>query len=509
MIPIHDALLDRRLLGAALGDPDSWDVWITTLKAAFGEKLTRKERIVFATVAGPRKAPSRRAKELWCVVGRGGGKSRMSAAIAVYLAAFQQHKLAAGEEGFILALAGSRDQAGRVFDYALAFLRKSPVLRKMIASTTAHEIRLRNGVTIAVHSNSFRLIRGRTLLACIFDEVAYWRDADSANPDQEVLRAVKPSLVRTSGMLIGISSPYRQSGLLYDRFKDHYGVDGNEVLVVRGPTFEFNRTINRNEINKQLAADPDGARADWLAEFRSDRAALLDATVIADAVDYGRPLELPPRSCLRYHAFVDPSGGRGAAFTIVIAHLEKGKEEGERRYVADIVRGHTGKFDPQTVVREYAQLAREYGCTRIIGDNFAAEWVAAAFAEAGARYERCPIAKSQLYLESVPLFNRGVIQIPDHPDLLKELRQLERRTHRSGKDSVDHPRHGSDDFANSLVGAAYLCDLEIRRPKMRQGAVDFTGSGRVTWQDNEPRPQLRWVTVTEREMLDQKAKGTW
>jgi hypothetical protein len=44
--------------------------------------------------------------------------------------------------------------------------------RKLIANVTANEIKLTNGVTIAVHSNSFRLIRGRTLLdvSALFDE---------------------------------------------------------------------------------------------------------------------------------------------------------------------------------------------------------------------------------------------------------------------------------------------------------------------------------------------------
>jgi hypothetical protein len=40
--------------------------------------------------------------------------------------------------------------------------------------------------------------------------------------------------------------------------------------------------------------------------------------------------------------------------------------------------------------------------------------------------------------------------------LIRELRLLERRTSRSGKDSVDHPQNGSDDHANAFAGAMYL-----------------------------------------------------
>jgi terminase large subunit-like protein len=379
------SLTDPALLGASLGNPATWSRWLTALKAAFGIKLTRSERRLFKAIAGSRKPPKRKVQELWACAGRGSGKSRMTAAVAVYLAAFLKHDLDPGEIGHVLVLAGSRDQAQAVFSYASAFLRRSPILRKIIKSTTAHEIRLTNGVTIAVHTNSFRL-RGKTLLATIFDEVAYWRDDSSANPDQEVYRAVRPSLARTGGMLVGISSPYRQVGLLHQKYKDHFGVDDADCLVVHGATPLFNPTIDKRVIAKEYASDPESARSEWGAEFRSDVAALLDINVISDAVDYARPLELPPRSGRRYHAFVDASAGRHDAFSLCIGHLEG--EKGEERFVCDVIRGRSAPFDPRSVAQEYAQLAREYGCSQITGDNFAGEWVSAAFSDAGARYEK-------------------------------------------------------------------------------------------------------------------------
>ena len=260
----------------------------------------------------------------------------------------------------------------------MAFLRKSPILRQMIKSTTAFEIRLNNGVTIAIHTNSFRLIRGKTLLACVFDEIAFWRDDTSANPDVETYRAVRPSLARTDGMLIGISSPYRRSGLIYSKFRDHYDVED--------------------------------------------------------------------------------------AFTACIGHCEGAK--GEEAWTGDVVRGRLAPFDPRTVAEEYAALARSYGCTKITGDAFAGEWVGAAFRDGGMRYEVSPLTKSSLYLEALPFFNRGAVHIPDHGLLLRELRGLERRVHRSGKDSVDHGARGSDDHANALGGALYLAIHASRKPKI-------------------------------------------
>ena len=135
----------------------------------------------------------------------------MAAAIAVYLACFVKHKLARGERGMVLVLAASQEQARVVFGYAKAFLTESPVLRQEIDAITRNEIRLRNGITVAIHSNNFRTLRGRTLCAAVFDEVAIWRDETSAQPDVETYTAVLPSLFTTNGMLVGISTGYRRA----------------------------------------------------------------------------------------------------------------------------------------------------------------------------------------------------------------------------------------------------------------------------------------------------------
>lgn len=238
---IDSALCDRQLLGAALDDPDSWQTWFAALRAAFGLELSREHRRIFAAISGGRAAPTKRVREFWCLVGRKGGKSRMAAAIACYIALFGRFKLARGEQGLVLVLAMSMDQAKVVFGYCYGFLASSPVLAREIESTTATEIRLKNGIVIATHANSFRSVRGRTLCACVFDEVAYWRDSIGAVPDIETYTAIIPSLLTTKGMLIGISSTYRRAGLLYSKYERFFGTDDADTLVVKGGTTTFNR----------------------------------------------------------------------------------------------------------------------------------------------------------------------------------------------------------------------------------------------------------------------------
>jgi Terminase large subunit, T4likevirus-type, N-terminal len=295
-LPIDRVLTDSRLLGAGLAPIETWQTWRITLRAAFGEALTDAEREVFKAIAGDRGLPLKRVRELWCIVGRRGGKSRVAAMLACFFACFVKHRLAAGERGMVLVLAATVEQSRVVFGYTLAFLQKSDVLAREIESTTRHEIRLKNGIVIAIHSNSFRSVRGRTLVACIFDEVAYWRDDTTATPDAETYTAVLPALLTTNGMLVGISSPYRRTGLLHAKHKRYFGVDGDDTLVVQGSSKQFNGTLDDAAIAAQQEADPTAARSEWDAQFRDDIAGFLDDALIEQAVDRDRPLELPPRT---------------------------------------------------------------------------------------------------------------------------------------------------------------------------------------------------------------------
>ena len=249
-------------------------------------------------------------------------------------------------------------------------------------------------------------------------------------------------------MLIGISTPYRRVGLLHQKHKDYFGVDDASTLVVAGGSQAFNPTLATSVIDRARASDPEGSRAEWDAEFRSDLASFLDDSLLSAIVDYSRPLELPPVHSKKYSGFVDLSGGRHDAFTICIGH-----KAGDA-FIADVIRGTKPPFDPAEVAATYSALVKDYRISQVHGDNYSGDWVVNAFKDNGIRYQRSEKPKSQLYLEALPLFTRELISIPDLPPLLKELRLLERQTHRSGKDSVDHGRYGSDDFANALCGCA-------------------------------------------------------
>ena len=253
-----------------------------------------------------------------------------------------------------------------------------------------------------------------------------------AESDIETARALLPGLATTGGMLVTVSSPYRRSGLVYELHRDFFGVDSDDCLVVAGPSIVFNPTLDVAMIEAATAADPEAAASEWHGEFRVGLSQLFDDATLDQAIDRARPLELPPVSGIFYEGFVDASSGTGHdAFTVGVVHKDK-----DGLYVVDLVRGTVGPFDPQAVTGQYAALLKDYGIATIVGDYFAAGWVASAFADHGIKYIRAELPKSQIYLECVSLFTRGLVRLPDHPKLLRELRMLERHTHRFGKDSV-------------------------------------------------------------------------
>jgi hypothetical protein len=369
-VTIVEAMTDPALLGAALGDLSTWQTWMACLRAGYGIPLDADAAAAFAAVSGGRAPPARKVRRFVAAASRRAAKSRIAAAKLVYEACLVDHSghLAPGETGVCAAISPTRAQARVIKDYCRGFIEQSPVMRPMIEEVTQEEIRLRNGIVITTLSSDYRTLRGRTLLECALDEAAFLRDESSAASDIETARALEPALATTGGMLTILSSPYRKVGLLYQLHRDYFGKDDDDTLVVAGPSALFNPTLNKELIAKAHELDSEAARSEWDGEFRSDISGYLDDLSIDDAVDHARPLELPPRDNLPYWCFVDMSGGRADLSTCCISHLE-----GER-VIIDAIRGRPG--DPALATEEYAALAKQYRCTRITGDNYAADLVA-------------------------------------------------------------------------------------------------------------------------------------
>ena len=443
---VIDFISDDQLTPGSFKGP-SYRAWRAVLGAAFGLSLDADQRAIFDKLAGGRTPPTSRVRELWVVAGRRSSKTEASGAIAVFLATIGAEleglvdKLSPGEKGVIMIVAVDRPQARVAIGYIQGLLEASPVLSQMVTHTGRESIEL-GRITIEVATNSFRSVRGRTLLAVILDEVAFFRSDTTANPDTETYRALVPGLATTGGLLIGISSPHARSGLLYQKWRKHFGQDG-DILVVQGGTPDFNPTIDPRVIADAEADDPSAARAEWHGQFRDDVEDFVSRPVI-EAAMRDAPLELPFDASHRYVAFTDPAGGSKDEFTLAIGHV-KGD-----RMVVDMLRGLRGT--PAEIVAEYADVLRAYRVAEVTGDRYGGSWPADEFARCGIKYRPADMAKSELYRASLAALNSNQVELPPCERLLAQFVSLERRVSRGGREIIDHPTGGHDDRANVAAG---------------------------------------------------------
>lgn len=457
---IIDAMRDPQLFGSWFRGK-SWESWRVFLKALFGLDLAGRELDTFRQFTG-RKITPEETTEAWLIVGRRGGKSLIAALVAVFLGCFRDYSkyLAPGERGTLMVIAADRKQSRVVMRYIMGFLESVPMLTPMIERRTKESVDLSNWVTIEVHTCSFRSTRGYSIVACIADEIAFWHSDDSANPDTEVINAIRPGMASIPGsMLLCLSSPYARRGELWKTHQRYYGKD-SPTLVWKAGTRSMNPTVSQSVIDKAYEEDSSAASAEYGAEFRRDIESFVgleavEACIIPDSI------ELPPVEGTQFFAFVDPSGGRQDSMTLAIGH-----KAGEK-CVLDAIRERKPPFSPETVVKEFSDLLQRYRVYEVSGDRYAGEWPREQFRKHGIEYKPAEKPKSDLYRDLLPLVNSGQVELLDNSRLMAQLIGLERRTSRAGRDSIDHGPGGHDDVANCLAGVVGL----IQKPLLHWMAV--------------------------------------
>ena len=470
---IIDAMNDDELFGRWFPN-SSWDTWRIFLSALFGLPIKGTNLEVFKKFTGRSVSVQKALKEAWVVAGRRAGKSLISGLTLVFLACFRDYSkyLAPGEVATIMVIASDKKQARTILRYITAFIENVPMLAMMVVNRTAEIIELNNRVVIEVHTCNFRSVRGYTIAGAICDEVAFWRSDESANPDTEVIAALRPALSTIpNSLLLCISSPYARRGALWEAYKKHYGKDGDPVLVWQAASREMNPSIPQSIIDQALEEDEPAARAEYFAEFRRD----IETFVLREAVEACRVpsrLELAPVSSLTYRAFVDPSGGSADSFTLAVSHLQG------NHVVLDCVREIKPPFSPEGVVKEFAGVLKTYRVSRINGDRYAGEFPRELFSKHDIDYKPSEYTKSELYQEMLPLLNSSRIELLDNPRLISQLCNLERRTGRSGKDSIDHAPGGHDDLINAAAGAMVFANKRKRlvRVLTRPLSTPFSGA---------------------------------
>ena len=163
--------------------------------------------------------------------------------------------------------------------------------------------------------------------------VSCGRNDESANPDKDILAALRPAMATIpNAILLCASSPYARRGEMWNAYRKHYGKDSN-VLVWKAATRTMNPSVPQRFIDAAYEDDSASANAEYSAEFRTDVESFISREVVDAATCIGRH-ELPRIDGVQYIAHIDPSGGSSDRMTLGLCHSE------DDRVILDCILGH-------------------------------------------------------------------------------------------------------------------------------------------------------------------------
>jgi len=328
-----------------------------------------------------------------------------------------------------------------------AILESSPLLAKEMVQITADRIDLKNRFTIACVPATLKSVRGFASPVSVMDEVGVWyQEAESANPDYEIYRALSPGQIQFP---IGRSSPSAPRGTRpgsssstssgHGRLQvpEHGSAEQyTEALVVNGPTAVMdNPMVTREFLTKERRRDERAFEREFLARFQDSISGFLPSSLVELARDQ-QVYERPYDSRWTYYPAIDPAFRRDA-FAFTIMHNENGT------IVQDVVRRFVGDPDnpvnPMTVIDQIAPLIDKYHTSLVYSDQYQLESFGQLLRIKGITIVPVTFtakSKAQLYGNLQQLFLQRKIRLLDDYETLRELKSLERTLTEGGQVSI-------------------------------------------------------------------------
>lgn len=260
-------------------------------------ELQELARRIFGDVVA---VPAAARKVVAMAKGRDAGGSRMGATRGLHLALTADlSRLEPDEPAYVLFVAPKIRLARVAKRFALAAARRVPRLH----ISGEH----RDGFTVTRHDGRavvFECIaaarggdtgRGVPVLFAMLDEAAFFRDEESGQVnDRHIFNALVPRVL-PGGQLLIVSSPWVESGLLYDEFQKNHGAPVT-ALAAHCPTLVMRpdpETAATVEVERER--DPENARREFDAEFLTAGAGLFfDSGALSRCIDAELPDPIPP-----------------------------------------------------------------------------------------------------------------------------------------------------------------------------------------------------------------------
>lgn len=446
-----------------------WTAWRSFLCAVYGLPMSQEEYDIYVKCTGRKDAPTKKAEQFAGICGRRARKSAIAATIAVFEGGYRDYTphLAPGERAMIPIISADKESAQAIRRFTEAILVQPGLSHLLAGEPKGEEIPLRTHVDIKIRAAKITAGRSWAIPLALLDEVAFFPTKESATPDEDIIRGIRGAMANIPGAMLGLlSSPYAQRGVLWDAYEQHYGNEGDPVLVWVATTLTMHKTAAIVEfVQKEWKRDPVAAAAEvgnevGVITFRADVKDFISRDVLKALTVTGRkellpcslePVELGHAEPARYtyFGFVDPSGGSQDAMTLAIAHWDHEKNKA----VLDLLRHEPAPFKPKDVVKKFAADLLRYHLGSVTGDAYAGLWPRDEFSDNGIAYLLSDRDKHDIYRDLLPALNSGTVELLDDEMCFDELKSLQRRLTSTGREIIDHPQGLHDDLANSAAGA--------------------------------------------------------
>lgn len=441
-------------------------------------------------------------KQFWtdvdlCIGRRSGKSTLIGAGIALYFATQYDYKpyLGTNPHATIPIISPSKEQAGEVYGAIKQMILRSPYLFQKFmggrvegfeaeydesdisgsAKFTGGQIKLSSApVVIKVMAADQGRLRGLAVPFCILDEVCFFgtdTSKDKKVTDKGIAEAIEPAFsqfteVDGMALLLKISSPNGQSGLMYESYQKR---SGDTNLHWQVPSWWANPKVPVKYLKNQMKKGSQYFSREYGAQYTASESSYLDPERIDNTIIRGAEI-LEPAKGYKYVASMDYAT-KGDYWTFAIGHKEyvndwedpENKKKKEIVY-ADVLmhwKGSSGnELDPSEIIPIICAYMKKYGVSFCLTDQYAYAPLKVLFQREGCNLKEFKMtrqSKLKMMMSLSVAVNSEGFKMVHQPLAVQHLKDLREKVN-NGMIKIEHAQNTHDDYADVIAEVIYQFD---------------------------------------------------
>lgn len=443
-------------------------------RCAFGEEDPQElepdlRKLALEIFGGVSVFPAEARDWVTLTLGRGSGKTTLSAAYALYrVLTADVSACKFGSVPLFPLLSFDKDMASVALAAVRSFIEEAK-LTKLMQKDRGDEIRLRRptdgvlvGIKVFAPRKGGKGARGRDLVGALVDEAQFLNPSDDgqyAINDRDVINAL-PSRMLPGSKFVLISTPWPTAvpTVMRELHQQNFGDPKVAVsafattLQMRGDDPHIRKIVER-----EFERDPEAARRELECDDSSFAAgSFFDPGAIAEATKEGFPI---PRNRLWACAIgVDLAFRRDS--TAIVAVQWDGSTY-ITSYIEELVPTRDNPLRPSEVFERIRAVCDKYQCGFVITDGHYREALHEHLAEHKVGIVNAPeglLGKEEAYIRARSVLHERKVQIPRNERFAFQLKTITARPTAGGHISIKSPRKagtGHGDMVSAWVNALH------------------------------------------------------